>query len=161
MGKQGLAVCFIVVGELYSSWEIFLAPALLQANAMKMVQSVLDVPESLKDYPMGAPWGKCVVIKTFRSFIHVASSGHSGFFFLFQIKRKKKKSLLSYSRNQCQVPATSFLWGLDGDGVWKPLLGIWVTRVSVRRISKGFISTFPNTETVKLKARGCCIAETI
>lgn len=45
----------LVVGELYSSWETFPAPAVLLSYVTKTVQSALDEPESLKDYLLGLP----------------------------------------------------------------------------------------------------------
>jgi len=37
------------------------------------VQPAWDMLESLRDYLLEAPWEKGVVLKTFRSIIHVAS----------------------------------------------------------------------------------------
>lgn len=68
MRKWGLATCFIVVRELYSSWEIFPCPAVLVAYATRMVQFVLDVPESLKVCLLGLHWEKDVVIKNLLTF---------------------------------------------------------------------------------------------
>lgn len=50
--------CTLVVGELYSSWEILPAPAVSQANAVRMMQLVVNEPESLKGFLLGASLGK-------------------------------------------------------------------------------------------------------
>lgn len=52
------------------------------------------------------------------------------------------------------MPAASHPEGPGCDVVGKPPLGMCVTRVSVRRISRGFKWTYPDTETIK---PDCCI----